>query len=248
VSLTCTHFMETLAKTKISLFLIFYLRNKIFATFNNLLEIWLCILICGKNRNHRMSIQDILFLSISLSSILSPFHLHSVFLPVPFFPSLSFRYIYSTCAQLSFSPHGTFCIFFLSFHPIPVFSLLVARSKSPHHFPFSCAFSPQVPTPEFPLSYISLYCIWILWFFPFFLACLRLCPFHPALHSSIFLLLLIFPLLHWYIRFSDSISISVFFFLVLLQSSLPAILYSNFAALFPAFTFSLFLLHSSLTM
>jgi hypothetical protein len=33
-------------------------------------------------------------------------------------------------------------------------------------------------------------------------------PFHLALHSYIFLLLLIFPLLHWHIRFSDNISFS----------------------------------------
>jgi hypothetical protein len=57
--------------------------------------------------------------SISLSSILSPFRLHSVFLHVP----------------LS-SP------FFLSFHPIPVFSLLVPTSR--HHFPFSYTISSQI--------------------------------------------------------------------------------------------------------
>jgi hypothetical protein len=33
---------------------------------------------------------------------------------------------------------------FLSFHPIPVFSLLVPTSKSCHHFSFSCTLSPQV--------------------------------------------------------------------------------------------------------
>jgi hypothetical protein len=60
-------------------------------------------------------------------------------------------------------------------------------------------------------------------FFPFFLACLCLCLFYLALHSSIFLLLLIFPFLHWHIRFSDSI----FFFSLqhstsILHSSLPS--------------------------
>jgi hypothetical protein len=82
--------------------------------------------------------------SKSLSFIQSPFRLHSVFLPVPFPPSLSFRSIHSTCAQLSFSPHSTFSTFFLSFHPIPVFSLLIPTSESPHHFSFSCTLSPQV--------------------------------------------------------------------------------------------------------
>jgi hypothetical protein len=74
----------------------------------------------------------------------SPFRLHSVFLPVPFSPSLLFRYIHSTCAELSLSPHSTFYTFFFSFHPIPVFSFLVPTSKSRHHFSFFCTFSPQV--------------------------------------------------------------------------------------------------------
>jgi hypothetical protein len=47
--------------------------------------------------------------SISLSSILPAFRFHAVFLPVPFSSSLLFRYIHSTCAQLSLSPHSTFC-------------------------------------------------------------------------------------------------------------------------------------------
>jgi hypothetical protein len=98
-------------------------------------------------------------------------------------------------------------------------------------------------TPEFPLSL----------FFPFFLTSLCLYPFHSAIYPPIFLLLLIFPLLHWHTRFFDSISLSPSspcFFLSLqhsisiLHSSLPSILCSNF----PAFTLSLFLLHSSLTM
>jgi hypothetical protein len=85
--------------------------------------------------------------SISLSSILSPFRLHSVFLPVSFFPSLSFRYIHSTCAQLSLSPHSTFCSFqFLfslsSFPHLLTIILLLSHSLSPD-------------TPEFPLSYTS---------------------------------------------------------------------------------------------
>jgi hypothetical protein len=38
---------------------------------------------------------------------------------------------------------------FLSFRPIPIFSLLVPTSESRHYFSFSCTFPPQ----EFPLSY-----------------------------------------------------------------------------------------------
>jgi hypothetical protein len=126
--------------------------------------------------------------------------------PFPFSPSLSLRYIHFTCARLSLSfliAHSAPS--FLSFRPIPVFSLLVATSESRHHFSFSCTL-----TPEFPQSYTShppSY-IWILWFSPFFLASLRFCPFHSAQHSSIFFLLLIIPLLHWHTRFSDSISLS----------------------------------------
>jgi hypothetical protein len=60
--------------------------------------------------------------SIPLSAILSLFCLYSIFLPVPFSPSLSFRYIHSTCARLFLSSHSTFCIFFSSFHPLESFS------------------------------------------------------------------------------------------------------------------------------
>jgi hypothetical protein len=53
--------------------------------------------------------------SIPLSSILSLFRLRSVFLPVPYPPSLSVRRIRSTCARSSLSPHGTSCTFFILF-------------------------------------------------------------------------------------------------------------------------------------
>jgi hypothetical protein len=99
--------------------------------------------------------------SISLSFFLSPFRLHSVFLSVPFPPSLSHF--------TTFFPHLLDCLSassFLSFHPIPVFSLLILTSESCHASHTPC-------------------CIWILWFSPFFLACPCLCPFHSALHSSI---------------------------------------------------------------
>jgi hypothetical protein len=54
--------------------------------------------------------------SISLSSILSTFRLHSVFLPVPFSPSLlSLISLHSfhMCSILSLSSHSTFWTFFL---------------------------------------------------------------------------------------------------------------------------------------
>jgi hypothetical protein len=97
--------------------------------------------------------------------------LHSVFLPVPFSPSLALS--------------------FLSFHPLHVFSLLVPTSMSCH---FLHSLSPD--TPEFPLSLILPPGFFNS--FSSFLLVLGLCPFHSALQSSIFLLLLIFPLLHWY--------------------------------------------------
>jgi hypothetical protein len=79
--------------------------------------------------------------SISLYFILSSFRPHSVFLPAPFSPSLSFPYIHSTCAQLSLLiTHSAPS--FLFFHPIPVFSLLVPTFKSRHHFSFFCIFPP----------------------------------------------------------------------------------------------------------
>jgi hypothetical protein len=59
--------------------------------------------------------------------------------------SLSFHYIHSTWAQFSLSlfiAHSAPS--FLSFHPIPVFSLLIPTSKSRHHFSFFCTLSPQV--------------------------------------------------------------------------------------------------------
>jgi hypothetical protein len=88
-------------------------------------------------------------------SILPPFRLHFVFLPVPFSPSLSFRYIHSICARLCLSRHSTFCTFF---HPIPVFSLLVPTSKS-----LLDCFSPS--TLRNFLSYFLLYLNSLIFFF-----------------------------------------------------------------------------------
>jgi hypothetical protein len=86
----------------------------------------------------------------------------------------------------------------------------------------------------------------------FLFSCLSVfCPFNSALHLSIFLLLLIFPFLHWHTRSSGSIPLSpsspLFFlslhhFVSILHSSFPSILSSNFGVLFSSFTLSLFLL------
>jgi hypothetical protein len=72
---------------------------------------------------------------ISLSYILSPFRLHSVFLPISFSLSLSFRRIYSTYARSSFSPYSTFCTFLLHLPPNTCF--LSPTSEFRHNFSFS---------------------------------------------------------------------------------------------------------------
>jgi hypothetical protein len=94
---------------------------------------------------------------------------HPAYLPSGFiryfsssFLSFSFRYIHSTCAQLSlFLLVAHSAPSFLSFRPIPVFSLLVSTSISRHHFSLFCTVSPQVLrnflcyTPSLILSLLS---------------------------------------------------------------------------------------------
>jgi hypothetical protein len=185
-----------------------------------------------------------LFPSVPLFSYLfHPSHLPSVFIQYfsPLFLSFSFRYIHSTCAQLSLSlllAHSAPS--FLSFRPIPVFSLLVFTSKSRHHFSFFCTVSPQVLrnflcyTPYLILSLLS--CLSVS---------LSLSSSSTFIHLAF---ASVFPLFHWHTL--SFLSFSVFFFSFSLQhsvsvlhSSLPSTLSSNFATLFPAFTLSLFLLH-----
>jgi hypothetical protein len=135
--------------------------------------------------------------------------------------SLSFGYIHSTWAQFSLSlfiAHSAPS--FLSFHPIPVFSLLIPTSKSRHHFSFFCTLSPRYSRIS-SVTHLSYFLLYLDSLILSLLPCLSgLCPFHIALHSSIFLLLLIFPLLHWHTRFSLSF-FSVFFFFIL--SSIPLV-------------------------
>jgi hypothetical protein len=96
-----------------------------------------------------------IFFSI-LSLLFHISFIHPISLPSSLralFPSsLSFRYIHSTRARLSLSLFITHSApSFLSFHPIPVLSLLVPTSKSRHHFSLSCTLSPQVYIDSFLL-------------------------------------------------------------------------------------------------
>jgi hypothetical protein len=99
---------------------------------------------------------------------------------------------------------------FLSFRPIPVFSLLVLTFKSLIFF-LEQPLSPG--TPEF-LSHTPRTLPVVSGFFHSLHSFLLVCVFVPftQVHflSSIFLLLLIFPLLHWHTHFSGSISLSAY--------------------------------------
>jgi hypothetical protein len=85
---------------------------------------------------------------LPLPYLFHPSHLSSVFIqyfsPFRSFPlphcATSISHVLD-CLSLLMALHSPS---FLSFHPIPVFSLLVPTCESRHHFPFSCTFSPQV--------------------------------------------------------------------------------------------------------
>jgi hypothetical protein len=115
----------------------------------------------------------------SLPYLLHPsISLHSVFLPVPFSPSLSFRYIHSTVFNsLSLAPRRTFCIFIplLPSNTFLFFFLLVPTLRSRHHFSFFCTFSfpfPFLCHPSFILLVVS-------GFFDSFSSFLLVCVFVP---------------------------------------------------------------------
>jgi hypothetical protein len=183
--------------------------------------------------------------SISLSSILSPFRLHTVFLHVPFSPSpLSFRSIVSLSSKriqhllsspsiqylfsLSSFPHLNLAIIFLSFHSL------------------------FLDIPEFPLSCLLLY---LDSFILSLLSCLSVSLFLSlsSTHSSVFL-----ESKSQSFHFFTGIPVFLIVFLSLLLlrvfflSSIPLVSFTLhlpcLAALFPVFTLSLFLLHSSLMM
>jgi hypothetical protein len=86
-----------------------------------------------------LSISNFLFSpSSSLSSILTPFRLHLVFLPIPPSPSLSHFSTFFPQALNYLSLLIAHSVpSFVSFHPMSVFSLLVPTSKSRYHFSFS---------------------------------------------------------------------------------------------------------------
>jgi hypothetical protein len=90
----------------------------------------------------------------------------------------------------------------LSFHSIPVFSLLVPTTKSRHHFSFFYTLSFQVLR-NF-LSCTPLTFPVVSGFFDSFPSFLLVC----VIVSFTRLLLLIFPLLHWHTGFSNRISLS----------------------------------------
>jgi hypothetical protein len=129
---------------------------------------------------------------------LHPFYLPSIFIQFLSLPLSHFAtYINSTCSQLSLSPHSTFSApSFLFFQPIPVFSLLLLTFKSGYYFSSLALSIPRCSriSSSIQLSYFLLY---VDFFILSLLSCfLCVCPFHSALHSSIFFLLLIVPLLH----------------------------------------------------
>jgi hypothetical protein len=164
---------------------------------------------------------------------------------------ISFIHPISLPSLFSISPHSLFlsfrvlnCLFLLAAHSSPSVQYLFSLSI----ISFFLTLSPRCSgiSSVIHLSYSLLYLDSLI---------LSLFSCLSALHSSIFLLLLIFPRPHWHIRSSGNICLSFFpiFFYFSLQhsvsirhSSLPSIL--SFAFLFLAFTRSLFLLHSSLIM
>jgi hypothetical protein len=171
---------------------------------------------------------------------------------------ISFIHPISLLSSFGISPHSFVfvCLSLLIAHSAPsflsvdpVFSLFVPTSGSRHHFSLSSG------TPVFPLSYTfhTPCCTLILWFSPSFLACPCLCSFHSAPDSSIFLLLLIFPFLHWHIHTSGSTSFSPsspcsFSFFSSIPSVSCTLPFHPFClqTFKPSFTLSLSLLHSSL--
>jgi hypothetical protein len=113
------------------------------------------------------------------------------------------------------------------------FPLLVSTSRSRHYFSFFCTLSPQV-LQNF-LCHTPLILPVVSGFFDYFPSFLLFCIFIPStqLHSCIFLLIVIFSLLHWHTRFSDislSPSSPYFFFL----SSIPLV-----SCTFPFYPFCL---------
>jgi hypothetical protein len=181
-------------------------------------------------------------LSFSILSLL--FHLISLLSSFPFL-SLLFPHF-------SLSPHGTFCTFFLLLPSNTCF-----LSSFPHLNLVIIFLSFALSLPRYSGIFTVIHLSYSLFYLDSLILPLLSCLFVSlSLSLSSAFIHLPLPLLHWHTRFSGSIplcpSSPCFFFSLqhsvsVLHSSLPSILSSNFAALFPAFTLSLFLLHSSFT-
>jgi hypothetical protein len=160
---------------------------------------------------------------MSLFSYLSPLS----FSILSLFFYISFVHLISLPSSFTISPHSFLslshfatsispvlnCLFlfiahaapcFLSFHPILVFYLLVFTSKSRHNLSFFCNLSPQV------LRNFLCHTPLILPIVPGFFDSFPSLSFSLSSTNNLFLflLILIFPLLHWHTLFSDSISFS----------------------------------------
>jgi hypothetical protein len=133
-------------------------------------------------------------------------------LSVPFSPPFSFRYIHSTCVQLSLSPHHIL-------HLLRSVQYLFSLSSFLHLNLAIIFLSLALSLPRSPVTCHTSCCGWIFRLSPFFVACLCFCPFHSALYASISFLFLIFPLLHWHTRFSCFFSF--LFSIPLVSDTLP---------------------------
>jgi hypothetical protein len=80
-----------------------------------------------------------------LPDLFHPSYLHSVFLPVPFSPSLISLHPFHICSIDSLSTQHILQPLFSPFIQY-LFSLIVPTSESPHHFSFPCTLSPQIPS------------------------------------------------------------------------------------------------------
>jgi hypothetical protein len=166
------------------------------------------------NINIKITI-SLFFLSSSIFFHPSPCRLRSIFLPVPFSFSLSFRRM---CSIFSLSSrHLLHLLSLFFFLPIPVLSLLIPTSATRYHFPLSHTFSPLPIVLRFSYS-LS----------PLSLTYLSLCP-------STFFLLYFDSLILYYL--SASLSLYLFIHLLLVHflagsSSYSLLLLANFLQFF----------------
>jgi hypothetical protein len=159
----------------------------------------------------------------SFPYLFHPSYLPSIFTPRSFsFLSLislhPFHMIVLDCLSL-FIAHSAPS--FLSFHPIPVFSLLLPTSKSRHHLSFFCTLS----LPRYSVIHLSFFPLYIDSFIFFLLSCLVLSLslslsstfIHLSFALNLFTSSLAYPFLWWYFSLSF-FSFSVFSFFPLQHS------------------------------